>query len=80
MDCKNNKGRVLRVLGLREAVFDTLFAVLDRAVFRRKLRKGESPGTVRMESSFSGFSEPHVGHDLCESDTGDTLADPHDLD
>lgn len=43
---------LLRVLGIREATFDALFAVLDRTVFRRELRKTGSPGTTRVEVWF----------------------------
>lgn len=41
---------------MREAVFEVLFAVLDRPVFRRELRKFESSGTTREEWGFSGFT------------------------
>lgn len=57
-----------RVIGIKEAVFDALFTVLDRTVFKRQLRKVESSGTTRVEQGLTGFIEPQVGCNLGERD------------
>lgn len=64
---------------MRETVSDALFAVLDGIVFRGELRMVDLSRTTRMGWGFHGFIETHVGSDLCEGDTRESLADRHDL-